>query len=549
MNLYIDEADEFLEARGEFVQLDSRVFHQSPKHKFDVAECKARKKVPDACNKCSLVRGTLSVGYDREGVLTLWNQSGEGKVDKNFEKFTPLLGAAWGITPEETEAHSVYRRTGLKVSPLSGGLKSAIEVKAFDADIQKDSKAAAQVALRVRMDDWMYPAIWTHEPYEYEGRRVYPGMICEGRFLAGIDLGPVKWVGRLLAKAQDGRKVRVRMATGTWDPVHAEMLQQAGLAPKTIAARSEAPKMEEVLLVAYRDRLVQSRRWSLVRGVQGRHRVLNFLARKSAIWYDSNRAPPDIFQKRYEARGYHIDSSRDDDHHDILTTYVRSSLGRGVNLPEYDAVIVEADATQPAATTLASGGTIGAHAQAVVERAARIIDQAVFRVLRRRKGDPGRRVVILHNLPDDKSDREALLAKIEGEIRSRSVHAHVVNARTALAVEEYAHAFLLQGLPPSSVTLSVAALPKKERAAVRREVAASREREHAEKMIQRAVEMLAAGATIREIQTATHWRRKFKQWSPSLAPLMQRAVEEGFPFQRLPHVAPIAIFYSDLWNV
>jgi hypothetical protein len=541
MNLYIDEADEFLEARGEFIQLDSRVYHQSPKHKFDVSICKARKIGPSACEKCHLAKGTLSVGYDGLGALTHRNQSKEGWMDRNFVTMEPLIGSNWGVTRGETYTGSVYRRTSLHVDPIAGALAKRVEDDDFHAEILSDTQRQAALALRRRMEDWMHPAIWSQTPYQTERGPVWPGMICEGEFLAGIDLGPLKWLGRLVAKG-----VRVRLATGTWDRVHAEMLRQAGLTPKTITAQVEAPKMDEVLLVALNDHLVQSRRWSLVRSLQGQHRVLNFLARKQAIWYDSNRAPPDIFQKRYESRGYHIDSSRDDDHHDILTTYVRSSLGRGVNLPDYDVVIVEADATQPAATTLAAGETIGDHVAAVTERAARIIDQAVFRVMRRRPGDTGRRVVLLHNLPAEENHRRSLVAKVRREIESRSQQSHFVQAKTALAVEEYAHAFLFEQLPPHMVTLSIAALPKKEQRALRAEMKESDTIRQLEKVVGKAAVMIEAGGAAKAAAKATNWTRYFKGWPVRLSPMMQEAVSAGWDIQRLPKVAPIALFYSDL---
>jgi hypothetical protein len=87
---------------------------------------------------------------------------------------------------------------------------------------------------------------------------------------------------------------------------------------------------------------------------------------------------------------------------DILATYARSSISRGINLPMYKTVLISGAPFKPTTATLAAEPTEAGYADALMDELYTKIGQPIGRIFRLEPDEiTARRLVILHNLPRD----------------------------------------------------------------------------------------------------------------------------------------------------
>ena len=411
----IDEIDALLRSLVQVVPFESRylttaISGASKPAVSAIEDCPARNAtVGRQCLYCDLRSDTLAGRVDRYGSAILQHP----RHPDAFGNLTPLdirlqdlrAGDPYGYGPfewQEIEQHPGYLRTveGRARLPdeeidFKAGLRDliqcswhprvfrqfAMEYGRPDAPPRSESSAELKKHCVDENGNAKKPA----------GAYRYPKRTCEAARMVLPDLAPLQLLKEIPHK--------VVTMTGTMSPVLEEMLREAWPDLKVTRLPETHLKIERVIVLELRARLSfgPSTRIDFAEGRYGK--ALLFAARmeEAEALFTSTREPGIAL---YASNNTIVDAGYAGRDRSLLITYPYSSLGRGINLPEFDVAICDVQCIDPTLTAIGPFPQEGleSHVEALLKRERdQRVAQALSRILRPRQQETGLRVLALHN--------------------------------------------------------------------------------------------------------------------------------------------------------
>ena len=262
---------------------------------------------------------------------------------------------------------------------------------------------------------------------------------------------------------------KVVTMTGTMSPVLEEMLREVWPDVKVTRLPETHLKIERVVVLELRARLSFGPS-TLINFSEGRYaKALLFVARmkEAKALFASTREPGIAL---YASNNTIVDAGYAGRERNLLITYPYSSLGRGINLPDFDVAICDVKCIDPTLTAIGPFPKEGleSHVEALLKRERdQRVAQALSRILRPRWKETGIRVLVLHNpriVEFEPHLRHEDLSDLANQFRARAgtfVHKAYYSSKALL--DAIVSARLGQTLPPEDAQR----MSKRKRAAAR----------------------------------------------------------------------------------
>ncbi|MDA8950661.1 hypothetical protein N9H70_08330 [Pseudomonadales bacterium] len=343
--LIVDEFDALIEKATRHIDLDQRRF--TTRVKGDpTPEIRRLKSCPaysrgsrqdpmgedSPCNKCTLHENTLRWKVNTSSIFEFFQPTPyDSRSEKEFS--LPI------ITTSESKNWNTFEMATVENHP------AALEAVDFGKPPAQGEEFVHPVEeyLTQLIDTAWRPRMIQRHPYESsEGLWNYPPTPCQVRSLLLLDKSPFEALGRYAKNA-----LRLRTMTGTLDITKREFLAEA--MPNMVMSEIEVD-----------ERKIARSAVILIDGTCSKNQMIELAKKQPTFLVAAKKA--DLAEMSIPVEGYNLatyseggyisNTSQIAQKVDIQLTYARSSISRGIDLPQFKSVIMTGQPYKPSASVL-----------------------------------------------------------------------------------------------------------------------------------------------------------------------------------------------------